>query len=93
MLKWVLLYILGGGLGTFSVLMIMFAVNCQTLTNKPFKDWIKSYNWLDWHELVKWPVYLISWPIVFPIGIYSIVEVVKACKMLKKLSDEIESRR
>ena len=93
MLKWVLLYILGGGLGSFSVLMIIFAANCQTITNKPFKDLIKSYNWFDWSELWKWPIYLISWPIIFPIGIYGIIETIKALKMLKKLSDEIESCR
>lgn len=89
MLKWIILYILGG-IVSWGILMVIFAANCKRITGMSAREYIKSLGLINWKDLLKFPLYIVMWPILFPIGIWGLIETIEVCNMLKRISKELE---
>ena len=91
MLKWILLYLFAGGIGSFAVLYAVYATMVKDISGRTLKEDLRNYlSTFSWYEAVKWPLYLVIWPILFPIGLYCAMECKKALHDLEKLDEKLE---
>lgn len=91
MLKWILLYLFAGGLGSYAVVMAVCATMIKDMTGRTLKEDFRIYlSEFTCYEAVKWVLYLAIWPILFPLGLFCAMEVKKAIHDLKKLDEALD---